>query len=226
MQIHMTTHFKSTIATLGLILVGAVALLALQGDSVKTANAPAATTATQTSHNDAYDLSRTDPSIKVVHSVDEWRKLLTPEQFRVAREAGTERAFTGATWNNHEHGTYRCVACGLDLFSSDTKYESGTGWPSFWQPAGARPRDDQEGPLLPDGARGSRLRALRQPSRPRLRRRPAADRQALLHELGGAEVREELRAPRDRLRVRTRPGLKPAPTGERWPIAAAPIQSR
>ena len=84
--------------------------------------------------NDAWSLSPTDASIKVRKSEEEWKRLLTPEQFRVARKAGTERAFTGDTWNNHEHGVYRCVACGLELYHSDAKYESGTGWPSFWQP--------------------------------------------------------------------------------------------
>lgn len=73
-------------------------------------------------------------SEKVIKSLEEWRKLLTPEQFHVTREQGTERAFTGNTWNNHEHGIYRCICCGNDLYSSESKYESGTGWPSFWQP--------------------------------------------------------------------------------------------
>jgi peptide-methionine (R)-S-oxide reductase len=71
---------------------------------------------------------------KIVKTEDEWKKLLTPEQFKVLRKEGTERAFTGALWNNHEKGTYVCAACGLPLFSSETKFESGTGWPSFWQP--------------------------------------------------------------------------------------------
>jgi peptide-methionine (R)-S-oxide reductase len=71
---------------------------------------------------------------RVVRSDAEWRQLLTPQQYHVAREAGTERAFTGEYWNNHAHGIYRCVACGTDLFASDTKFESGTGWPSFWKP--------------------------------------------------------------------------------------------
>jgi peptide-methionine (R)-S-oxide reductase len=64
----------------------------------------------------------------------EWRKELTPEQFQVARQKGTERAFTGAYWDNHESGVYRCVCCGTDLFDSSHKFESGSGWPSFWQP--------------------------------------------------------------------------------------------
>jgi len=73
-------------------------------------------------------------SDKVIKSPDEWRKQLTAEQFHVTREQGTERAFTGATWNNHEHGIYKCVCCDNDLYNSEHKYESGTGWPSFWQP--------------------------------------------------------------------------------------------
>jgi len=71
---------------------------------------------------------------KVVLTDAKWREILTPEQFRVLREEGTERAFTGALWDHHAKGTYVCAACGLPLFSSDTKFESGTGWPSFFQP--------------------------------------------------------------------------------------------
>lgn len=71
---------------------------------------------------------------KVVKTEAEWRKLLTPEQYYVTREKGTERAFTGAYWDNKTEGTYTCVCCENPLFDSSTKFKSGTGWPSYYQP--------------------------------------------------------------------------------------------
>ena len=72
------------------------------------------------------------PSNPVERSAEEWKQSLSPEQFQVARCGGTERAFTGAYWNNKATGMYYCVCCGAPLFSSETQFDSGTGWPSFW----------------------------------------------------------------------------------------------
>ena len=73
-------------------------------------------------------------SEKIAKSDAEWRSMLTPEQYHVTREHGTERAFTGATWDEKRDGRYDCICCGQPLFSSEAKYDSGTGWPSYYQP--------------------------------------------------------------------------------------------
>jgi peptide-methionine (R)-S-oxide reductase len=83
---------------------------------------------------DSGDRKETVHVPKLVKSENEWKQQLSPGAYNVTREDGTEMAFTGEYWNNHEQGIYRCVCCGTALFSSDTKFESGTGWPSFYQP--------------------------------------------------------------------------------------------
>jgi methionine-R-sulfoxide reductase len=82
---------------------------------------------------------------RIEKSADEWKKLLTPEQFRVTRRKGTERAFSGAYWNTKAEGSFECVCCGQPLFASRAKFDSGTGWPSFWEPV-----DENCISLLPD----------------------------------------------------------------------------
>jgi peptide-methionine (R)-S-oxide reductase len=88
---------------------------------------------------------------RVQKTEEEWRRELTPEQYRVLREKGTERAFTGAYYATKEPGVYRCAGCGEELFRSETKYDSGTGWPSFYEPADAGAVDTERdwGLLVP-----------------------------------------------------------------------------
>jgi peptide-methionine (R)-S-oxide reductase len=80
------------------------------------------------------DTGKVDLVDKVVKTDDEWKKILTPDQFRIARKKGTEPAFTGEYHDFHGDGIYKCVCCETDLFDSGAKFESGTGWPSFWEP--------------------------------------------------------------------------------------------
>ena len=82
-------------------------------------------------------MAETTKGEKIHKTEAEWRELLTPDQFHVMREKGTERAFTGALLNNHESGVYQCASCHAPLFTSDKKFDSGSGWPSFWLPVSA-----------------------------------------------------------------------------------------
>jgi peptide-methionine (R)-S-oxide reductase len=86
------------------------------------------------SQNKKEQVASAKPAYQVVKSDEQWKKELTPLQYDVLREKGTERAFTGEYWDNHKKGTYRCAACQSPLFDSETKFESGTGWPSFYRP--------------------------------------------------------------------------------------------
>ena len=84
-------------------------------------------------HNQSTPNSNTMSDLKT-RSNEDWKKVLTSEEYRVLREHGTERAFTGEFWDHHDHGIYTCAGCGEPLFSSETKFDSGTGWPSYFQP--------------------------------------------------------------------------------------------
>ncbi len=112
----------------GVMTMAAVAALTVAGEQDMTASTPGTITLYSVEAGRMIETSRVD------HSEAQWKELLTPEQFRIARQQGTERAFTGRWWDNHVEGVYRCAACGTDLFVSTTKFESGTGWPSFYEP--------------------------------------------------------------------------------------------
>ncbi|MCM0080411.1 peptide-methionine (R)-S-oxide reductase MsrB [Geomonas sp. Red32] len=120
-----------TVVVLSLAVVSALAARALLvGERPQvTSVADAAGIRVYSAEKKGYVMSQ-----EVVKTKDEWKKTLTPEQYHVLREKGTERPFTNKYANNHEHGIYRCAGCGLDLFRSEDKFESGTGWPSFTAP--------------------------------------------------------------------------------------------
>jgi peptide-methionine (R)-S-oxide reductase len=115
------------------IIVGSMVFSCSSGRSVATDNVSAPVPIkVYSAEKGGYIMSET-----VTKTKEEWKKQLTPEQYHVLWEKGTERAYSGIYANNHEHGIYRCAACGLDLFRSEDKYESGTGWPSFTAPIAA-----------------------------------------------------------------------------------------
>jgi peptide-methionine (R)-S-oxide reductase len=119
---------KPELLTQGLAI--AAVLLGMAGFALRTPAAP-----THASPNAPTQNEKGAPmSHKLLKTEQEWRQTLTPQQYHILREGGTEPAFTGAYWNNHREGTYVCAGCGQPLFSSTTKFESGTGWPSFWAP--------------------------------------------------------------------------------------------
>ena len=126
---------------------------------------------------------------EVTKSDEEWRAQLSPEQYEVLRRAATERPWSGKYVHNHDDGTYRCAGCGAVLFDSATKFESGSGWPSFYEPAVAEAVETDRGSEPGHGPHRGAVPALRRPPRSRLRRWAAADRAALLHELAGPGVR-------------------------------------
>jgi peptide-methionine (R)-S-oxide reductase len=118
----------------GLILAVAVLAASYGAPVAGTSQGKAVTKSAAAPTASKPDKSQEESVEKVTKSDAEWQKILTPEQFRVLRQDGTEIAFTGKYWNNHKAGVYRCAGCGLTLFESATKFESGTGWPSFFQP--------------------------------------------------------------------------------------------
>ena len=120
----MTRRRLLLLAAVPVLAAGALLVARPQSPSKGAPMSPASTAA---------PLDRPD---RIVKTDAEWKKILTPEQYTVTRKKGTERAFTGPNWDNHAKGTYVCVCCDLPLFDSETKFDSGTGWPSFWRPIG------------------------------------------------------------------------------------------
>ncbi len=117
----------------------AALLLSVTACAQQSKKAPAGETTAEAGHEPVptqkvNKLNKAGQPDKIVKTAAEWKAILTPEQYYVLREKGTERAFTGKYNHNVDHGIYKCAACGLELFSSETKFDSGTGWPSFYKP--------------------------------------------------------------------------------------------
>jgi peptide-methionine (R)-S-oxide reductase len=121
---------KSVMTSTGYVLLLALLSWSTACSSQATKNETTTTSTSKAEHMDS------DTTGKVIKTDEEWRSILTEQQFNVARKAGTERAFTGEYWDNHEDGVYKCVCCGEPLFDSKTKFESGSGWPSFYDEMG------------------------------------------------------------------------------------------
>ncbi len=129
---------------------------------------------------------------KIKKTDAEWKQELTAEQFKVARQHGTEPAFTGIYWDNKDEGMYRCACCDTPLFDSQHKYDSGSGWPSYWQPVDEANVETQGRPQSVHEAHRGALQKMRRAPGPYIRRRAAADGAALLHQFGVAQVRQAL----------------------------------
>lgn len=134
-MVPQASHTRRHVLMLGAGLAALVGVGAASRFGFASASAPAATGPVQIENFSPAGKSTGVASVaRVVKSEAEWRKLLSPLAYNVTREEGTERAFTGPYWNTHGDGLYRCICCDIALFDSKTKFESGTGWPSFYQP--------------------------------------------------------------------------------------------